>query len=199
MNDVINRAVPGVRIVSTSKPEPALRSLNVVAVYSDADRARNAVLALESIESDDAAISLTVVAPPGNDQVSVDPNAIEPGVIDELTPRMLKGAVIGLVVGALLVGGLVAVFDSGIWIGGALGGALFGLVTGGIWGAFAWMGGSDAYRQSFVETTGPTITVVGLHTDDGEHAEEGRRRLAVESDGPPIVVRPEDGDLIVDS
>src|SRR5207342_3635738 len=109
------------------------------------------------------------------------------GPIDEMTPRMLKGAALGFFVGAVLVGGVTALIDSEIWVGAAIGGAIFGLVVGAIWGAFLRMGGSDAYRQTFVETTSPTLTIVSLHSDDRVEAEEARRRLALEADAAPIV------------
>jgi hypothetical protein len=168
MTDLVRHVEPGGRMISTSNPEPALRAYNVVARYRSADEARNAVLALESLEADDAAVGVTVVELPSW-TVGVDdiPDADrDPGPIDELTPRMLRGAAIGLVVGAVLIGGITALIDSEIWVGAAIGGAIFGLVVGAIWGAFLRMGGSDAYRQTFVETSSPTLTIVSLHSDD---------------------------------
>ncbi len=177
-------------MISTSNPEPALRTYNVVARYRSVDAARNAVLALESLEADDGAVGLTVVELPSR-TVGVDdmPDADrDPGPIDELTPRMLRGAAMGLVVGALLIGGITALIDSEIWVGAAIGGAIFGLVVGAIWGAFIRMGGSDAYRQTFVETSSPTLTIVSLHSDDRAEADEARRRLALEADEAPLLV-----------
>ena len=188
MTDLVRHVEPGGRMISTSNPEPALRAYNVVARYRSADAARNAVLALESLEADDGAVGVTVVELPSVGDDEHTDAARDPGPIDELTPRMLKGAAIGLVVGAVLVGGITAVIDSGIWIGAAIGGAIFGLVVGAIWGAFLRMGGSDAYRQTFVETTSPTLTIVSLHSDDRVEADEARRRLALEADEAPVVV-----------
>jgi hypothetical protein len=190
MTDLVRHVEPSGRMISTSNPEPALRAYNVVARYRSADAARNAVLALESLEADDGAVGVTVVELPswtaGVDEVS-DADR-DPGPIDEMTPRMLKGAAIGLVVGAVLVGGVTALIDSEIWVGAAIGGAIFGLVVGAIWGAFLRMGGSDAYRQTFVETTSPTLTIVSLHSNDRIEADEARRRLALEADEAPLVV-----------
>ena len=130
-------------MISTSNPEPALRTYNVVARYRSADAARNAVLALESLDADDGAVGVTVVELPTSPAVEERAANTErdPGPIEELTPRMLKGGAIGLVVGAVLIGGVTAVIDSSIWIGAAIGGAIFGLVVGAIWGAFMRMGG----------------------------------------------------------
>ncbi len=186
-------------MISTSNPEPALRTYNVVARYRSADAARNAVLALESLEADDGAVGVTVVelpASPVGEERGADTER-DPGPIEELTPRMLKGGAIGLVVGAVLIGGVTAVIDSSIWIGAAIGGAIFGLVVGAIWGAFMRMGGSDAYRQTFVETSSPTLTIVSLHSDDRAEADEARRRLGLEADTPPLVVEQTDDTLSI--
>jgi len=214
MTDLVRHVEPGSRMISTSNPEPALRAYNVVARYRSDDAARNAVLALESLEADDAAVGVTVVELP-TAELAARPGAAgdrahaeqrpeqhpeqHRGPIEEMTPRTLKGAAIGLVVGAVLVGGIVAIIDSSLWIGAAIGGAIFGLVVGAIWGAFSRMGGSDAYRQTFVETSSPTLTIVSLHSDDRAEADEARRRLALEADTPPLVVEQTDDTLSITS
>lgn len=198
MTDLVRHVEPSGRMISTSNPEPALRTYNVVARYHSADAARNAVLALESLEADDGAVGVTVVELPAAVAGQPAPNAErDPGPIEELTPRMLKGGAIGLVVGAVLIGGVTAVIDSNIWIGAAFGGAIFGLVVGAIWGAFTRMGGSDAYRQTFVETSSPTLTIVSLHSDDRAEADEARRRLGLQADTPPLVVEQTDDTLSI--
>jgi len=199
MTDLVRHLEPGGRMISTSNPEPTLSAYNVVARYKSADAARNAVLALESLEADDAAIGVTVVELP-TWTVGVDESSDadqDRGPIDEMTPRMLKGAALGFVVGAVLVGGVVALIDSSIWIGAAIGGAIFGLVVGAMWGAFIRMGGSDAYRQTFVETSSPTLTIVSLHSDDRAEADEARRRLALEAETAPVVVEQTDDTLSI--
>lgn len=203
MTDLVRHVEPGGRMISTSNPEPALRAYNVVARYHSADAARNAVLALESLDADDSAVGVTVVELPASfaEGSGADDRAAngepDPGPIEELTPRMLKGAGFGLVVGAVLVGGVTAVIDSSIWVGAAIGGAIFGLVVGAIWGAFIRMGGSDAYRQTFVETSSPTVTIVSLHSDDRAEADEARRRLGLEADAAPLVVEQTDDTLSI--
>ncbi len=196
MTDLVRHVEPGGRMISTSNPEPALRAYNVVARYRSADAARNAVLALESLDADDAAVGVTVVELPAvaGETAEAEP---DPGPIEEMTPRVIKGAAIGLVVGAVLIGGVVALIDSSIWIGAAIGGAMFGLVIGGIWGAFLRMGGSDAYRQTFVESSSPTLTIVSLHSDDRVEADEARRRLALEAEDTPLVVEQTDDTLSI--
>jgi hypothetical protein len=204
MTDLVRHVEPDGRMISTSNPEPALRAYNVVARYRSEDAARNAVLALESLDADDGAVGVTVVELPSVDLATppggADQSAVAEqhrGPIEELTPRTLKGAAIGLVVGAVLVGSVTALIDSSIWIGAAIGGAIFGLVVGAIWGAFLRMGGSDAYRQTFVETSSPTLTIVSLHSDDRAEADEARRRLALQADTAPLLVEQTDDTLSI--
>ena len=194
MQDLVHQALPGHRIVSSSDPEPQLRTYNIVAIYRSADQARNAVLALESIEADDAAIGLTVVEPPDTPDVSA-PGADPEGIMHDIVPRTLKGAVIGAVVGAVVIGLATALLASDIWIGGALGGALMGATFGALWGAFLRMGGSSAYRQTFVATSSGAVTMVSLHCQDRTEATEARSRLALEADSEPVVLQLEDGEL----
>ncbi len=198
MTDLVRHLEPGGRMISTSNPEPTLSAYNVVARYKSPDAARNAVLALESMEADDASIGVTVIELPipwtRDDRRVEEPTR---GPIDEMTPRMLKGAALGFFVGAILVGGVTALIDSSIWIGAAIGGAIFGLVVGAMWGAFIRMGGSDAYRQTFVETSSPTLTIVSLHSDDRAEADEARRRLALEAETEPVVVEQTDETLSI--
>ncbi len=201
MTDLVQHVVPGARVISTSNPEPRLHSYNVIARYGSADESRNAVLALESMEADDAALGVTVVelpAAPGDATHTHATGQRDRGPIEELTPRLLRGGAFGLVVGAVLIGGITALIDSSLWIGAAVGGAIFGMVIGGIWGAFLRMGGSDAYRQTFVETASPTLTIVTLHSDDRSEADEALRRLALEADIPPLLVEHSDDTLSMD-
>ncbi|MET0910657.1 MAG: hypothetical protein ABWZ99_14415 [Ilumatobacteraceae bacterium] len=193
MRDVVTLIEPSMSVVSISQPEPALLSLNVVAVYRDENDARNAVLALESIDADDLAVGLTVLgtsgARPSDDDTAI--RGLDPeGVTADIAPRAAKGAIIGAVVGAVVVGGAAALFAGGAAaLGGALGGLLLGAVIGAVWGAFARMGGSDAYRQTFVEPSSDSCMLVSLHTADTEAAERGRQVLAANADRAPYVVR----------
>ena len=59
------------------------------------------------------------------------------------------------------------------------------------------MGGSDAYRQTFVESSSPTLTIVSLHSDDRVEADEARRRLALEAEDTPLVVEQTDDTLSI--
>lgn len=193
MRDVAELIEPSLKVVSISQPEPALLSLNVIGVYRAENDARNAVLALESIEADDLAVGLTVLGPesdrPARDDTEI--RGLDPeGVTADIAPRALKGGLIGAVVGAVLVGGVAAIFAGGAAaLGGALGGLLFGGVIGAVWGAFARMGGSDAYRQTFVEPAREEVMLVSLHTADSSTAERARALLSANADRAPYLVR----------
>ncbi len=97
-------------------------------------------------------------------------------------PGPWSGGAIGALVGALLIGGATALFASGSTaLVAALSGAFFGGVAGAIWVVFAKMGGSDAYRQSFVAPELTDVCIVSLHTDDAQEAADARDRLAARS------------------
>jgi hypothetical protein len=198
LRDVARLIEPTMRVVSISNPEPTLAPLNVVAVYRLENDARNAVLALESMEADDGSVGLTVLGREDDPAFVTNETAddaeirgLDPeGVTADIIPRALKGAVVGAMIGAVLVGGAAALIDgaSGA-IAGVLGGLLFGAVIGAVWGAFVRMGGSDAYRETFVEPNVTELMLVSLHTADGAHAERARQALAANADRPPYVVR----------
>lgn len=200
MRDIAELIEPSMTVVSTSNPEPSLQTLNIVAVYRAENDARNAVLGLESIEPADGSVGLTVLGPQErtaqrtpNDDATI--RGLDPeGVAADIAPRALKGAIIGAVVGAVLVGGAAALIadDSAAWIGGVLGGLLLGAAIGAIWGAFLRMGGSDAYRQTFVEPSTAELMLVSLHTADTVTAERAREILAANADRTPYVVRYDD-------
>jgi hypothetical protein len=179
LRDVAERLFPDEEIVSISNPEPILRRYNVVAVAPSAEPARKAVLDLEAIEADDAAIGVVVLgsqhAEPADGKVDSE------GVTRAVFPRVVVGGLVGFVVGSVLIGGGAALLGAdSAWIGAALGGGLMGSVFGAIWVVFARLGGSDAYRQTFVQPRSEDLTLVSLHTDDPEEADEARRRLGKE-------------------
>lgn len=189
LNDLAHLVAPDTPVSTVSNPEPALKDYNVVGVFHDQDDSRDAVLAMESIEIDDAALGLLTFG-------SIEsPRGMQPqdrAIVGETLRRTAKGAAIGAVIGALLVGlGALAFSGSdaiGGAAGGAIGGALFGAFLGGLWGAFVRFGGSDAYRQSYTPDRSAT-TLVSLHTDSPDHAQEARRRMASINGTTPTTVR----------
>jgi hypothetical protein len=175
MTDLAERLVPHLDVVSTSQPEPTPGRHNVVAIVPDVEHARAAVLALESMEDDDARVGLVVMgARPRDDVAGIDPE----GVTGSVAPRIVLGALAGAVVGALVVGGATALLaDDSAVAGPAIGGAFLFGVFGAIWAVFARLGGSDAYRQTFVEPRTDAVALVSLHTDDRDAAAAGFERL----------------------
>lgn len=196
LRDLAQLIAPDAPIASTSNPEPALRSYNVVALFREQDDTRDAVLALESIEADDAAIGLVTFG-------ALDaPSGFQPEdrrITSETLSRAGKGAAIGAVISALIIGlGSLAFSTSTVAIGGAVGGALFGAFIGGLWGAFLRFGGSDAYRQSY----GPdqhARSLVALHTDSFAHAQEAQSLMGLIGGATPTVVRRDENRIWSDS
>jgi hypothetical protein len=184
LNDVARRLAPHLRIISASRPTPVLRNHNVLAVTESAAAGRHAVLALEAIEVDDdklgtvvmgAASSTATDTPPVSEPERLDPE----GVTRVVLPRILAGGVLGAIAGALLVGGGAFAFGAREWnlAGAAAGGAMLCAVFGAIWLAFAGLGGTDAYRQTFVDEAVTELTIVSVHTDDPEEASAALARL----------------------
>lgn len=183
LNDVALKLVPHLRIVSASQPTRPLRTHNVIAIAGTAEDARRAVLALEGIEADDDKLGTVVLGtagapsdPPADDgQLKADPE----GVGRDVMPRILIGAIAGAIVGALIVGGGALLFGAEGWefVGAAAAGAMLVSVFGAIWVSFAGFGGSDAYRQTFVDNDVSELTLVSIHTDDPREAAAARDRL----------------------
>ncbi|HWM20244.1 MAG TPA: hypothetical protein VNO51_11195 [Ilumatobacteraceae bacterium] len=180
LSEFVRREVPHLRIASMSQPEPELAHHNVVAATRDIDTARAAVLALEALEANDARLGLVVLSTNGDADV-VDGGADPEGVTGMVASRTLIGGALGALAGALLIGGATALFanaSAATAIVAAVGGAFIGGVFGAIWVVFAGMGGSDAYRQSFIAPELTDVCIVSLHTDDPAEAANGRDRLA---------------------
>jgi hypothetical protein len=187
LNDVARRLAPHLRIISASRPTPVLRDHNVLALADDAEAGRRAVLALESVEYADEQLGTVVMGavPPTPERFvadgagDVDGHVDPEGVSREIVPRVLLGGLIGAIVGALVVGGAALAFGASGWevAGAAAAGAMLFAVFGAIWYTFAGLGGSDAYRQTFVDASASDLTIVSLHTDDPSEAAAARDRL----------------------
>jgi peroxiredoxin len=185
LSDVARQVAPHLRVVSESQPASPLRTYNIVAYTHDSEAGRRAVVAVEGIEPADEQLGTVVMgagsesATPASDgEEGIDPEGVGRAVV----PRVVAGGALGALLGALVVGlGAVLLGASG-WtlVGAAVAGALLVSVVGAMWLAFAGMGGSDAYRQTFVREPASELTIVGIHTDDPDAAERARRRLSAE-------------------
>jgi hypothetical protein len=165
-----------------------LRDHNVLALASDAEVGRRAVLALEGIEHADDQLA-TVVMGAVNDDVaaeSTDGNGrVDPeGVGRQVLPRVLLGGLVGAIAGATVIGGAALLLGAEGWevAGAAAAGAMLLSVFGAMWLTFAGFGGSDAYRQTFVDDAATDLTIVSVHTDDPDEAAAVRSRLATIDD-----------------
>ena len=181
LGEFVRRELPHLHIASISQPEPEFARHNIVAATPDIDAARAAVLELEALEADDAKLGFVVLSA-GGAADGVAGRADPERVTRTVATRALAGGAIGALVGALLLGGISALFaDGSTALVAALGGACIGGVFGAIWVVFAKMGGSDAYRQSFVAPELTDVCIVSLHTDDAREAVDARRQLAARS------------------
>src|SRR5262245_52412559 len=141
----------GLDIVSVSQPEPVLLDRNVMAVTDDVLQARQAVLDLEALEIDDARLGLVVLEPPHRWGPEWKEGKTDVEGATKPVTRAPFGAVSGAVVGALLIGALAAVLGNGsTGMVGMIVGAVAGSVLGAMIAVFAGMGGSEAYRDTFV-------------------------------------------------
>jgi hypothetical protein len=180
LTGMVRQWAPHLRLMSVSNPEPHLERLNVVATTSDASVARAAVLDLEAEEGDDARIGLVALGSPTSDDddepVGVDPE----GVGRTVAPRIVTGGAIGAAVGAGVGATVTAISgaDTGFIVGGALAGAALLAVPGAMWATFPRLGGSDAYRQTFVNDDVDQLNVVSLHTSDRDEADRAFARLS---------------------
>ena len=184
LTELARQLAPHLRIISTSRPAPVLRDHNVLAIAGDAEAGRRAVLALEGIEHADDQLGTVVMGavPDAAEGDSADGKGhVDPeGVGRQVLPRVLLGGLLGAIAGAIVVGGAALLFGAEGWevAGAAAAGAMLLAVFGAMWLTFAGLGGSDAYRQTFVDDSATELTIVSVHTDDPDEAEAARSRLA---------------------
>ena len=187
LREFVHRQFAGLEIVSVSQPEPTLLDRNVVAVTDDLDQARQAVLTLEDLEIDDSRLGFVVLDGPYESAAWSHPeegdgHTDSEGATRMVVTRAVVGGVFGAVVGALVIGLIATILgNGGTGLAGAIVGAFAGSVIGAIATVFSGMGGSDAYRQTFMTPTGSQICVVSLHTNDRAEADLARDRLAAKT------------------
>ena len=100
-------------------------------MYDVEEESRNAVLALETIESDDSALGLVDF---GSDRPRQETAPTDARITAEALRPAAKGAAIGAVAAALIVGLSTMLLGAGdLADAAAVGGALFGAFVGGTW------------------------------------------------------------------
>jgi hypothetical protein len=179
LNDVARQLAPHLRIISSSQPAPPLRTHNVIALADTAELGRRAVLALESVEHDDERLGTVVMGTTAPASSGSLPGTDPEGVTRDLAPRIVAGGFLGAIVGAVVIGAGAFVLGARGWevVGAAAAGAMLVSVFGIMWLTFAGMGGSDAYRQTFVDEDATYLTIVSVHTDDPDEAASAHDRL----------------------
>jgi len=178
LNDVARQLAPHLRIISSSQPAPSLRTHNVIALADTAALGRRAVLALEPVEHDDEHLGTVVMGTTAPEATLSPPGADPEGVTRQLAPRILAGALLGAIVGAVVIGAGAFLVGATGWevVGAAAAGAMLVSVFGIVWLTFS-VGGSDAYRQTFVDHHATYLTLVSVHTDDPDEAAAAHDRL----------------------
>jgi hypothetical protein len=178
LDDLARQAAPHLEIVSVSNPEPVLRRLNLIAITSGEDAAREAVVALSADTDADSDIGVVVMSA-DSDRAVGDATADPEHVTGYAARRIAIGGAIGAVIGAILIGGAVAIFagEAAPVIPAIVGGALFGFVPGATYVTFAGLGGGDAFRQTFVAPELVDVALVAFHTESDELLQRARGRL----------------------
>ena len=169
---------PRLYVSAKSEPEPVLLGHNLIAVVHEPEASRELIRKWERIQP--AAAGVGFVALSRTPRADGDPMpAVATPVRAEGDPqkvaghtarRILRGAIPGGLLGAVVVGVIVAILapDGGNVIGAALGGAAFGFIAGAVISFVAGTGWSEAYKESFVEPTTTELTYASIHSDDIE-------------------------------
>ncbi|WP_116997546.1 hypothetical protein [Desertimonas flava] len=171
------RIAPSLTVASVSEPLPVPQRCNVIAVVGSADEARKLVLALESVEKLTSEDRIGVVVMSGENTEATGDRVDEAGATDGVGPRLLVGGGVGALIGGAAGAGLGLAIDDVAPAASAIGGAVLLGAFGAIWAAFAGMGGSDAYRQTFVVPTERELSIVSFHTDEIARADDAYDRL----------------------
>jgi hypothetical protein len=185
---VARRIAPHLAVVSASQPVPPLRRYNLLVLAHSPEDARRLVLSLESLETDDDKLATIALGPRRDIEpaVGADPEGIGPW----LGPAIVRGALLGALAGALLIGGLSAILGVSGWqlVGAALAGAALVGVFGVIWLSFARLGGTDAFRQTFVDDSITDLTIVSVHSDDPGEIAAAKDSLGVDGTDHPFTL-----------
>jgi hypothetical protein len=178
LSEWARRREPQLHISAKSEPEPVLLAHNLVAAVHDPDASRELLRKWERIQP--AAAGVGFVAMSSVPQADGRPSYEEPGptraegdpqkVTGHAARRILRGAIPGGVIGAIVVGVIAAILmpDGGNVLGAALGGAAFGFIAGAVISVVAGSGWGEAYKESFVKPEDTVVTYASIHSDDLE-------------------------------
>jgi len=143
---------------------------NVLAIFDDLVTARRAMLHLERAGVAADSIALLGARPEhtGTEAVRATTELTQHNDADASAGAVDTGAIGALT--ALIVPGIGPALAAGIWtVGGA--------ASGGVIGGVAGIGGSDAWRETYLAVETGRV-VVGVHTDDADQADLGEHALS---------------------
>lgn len=178
------RLLPGLRVLSSSAPDPLLRRHNVLLLQADLDAARQLVVEIEDQLGSGEVAFVALGREPVADAPGAAANAVDErgGAGADLVSWWGRSLVLGAAAGALLGAVIFAAVGyalgvrGGLLVGGTIGVGLLVGVFMAIWTAFARMGGSDAFRQTFIPHEANDVAVVAVLTDDPDERAMLRRR-----------------------
>jgi hypothetical protein len=169
IEDLAHRLLPGAPIGDTAAADSVLRRHNVVGVFNDVGTARDAIARLEGLAGDGAHIQFVGFEVSTRDDRAV-PGEVDPeGVTAMAGRRIALGAVIGALVGAIVIGGLAYIVtgEAGAAVGSGIGAGMILGVIGALLANFTKYGAGDAWRQTF-QPVPPPVSLVAVLTDDPE-------------------------------
>jgi hypothetical protein len=166
IEDLAHRLLPGAPIGDTAAADNVLRRHNVVGVFNDVDTARDAIARLEGIAGDGAHIQFVGFEVSTRDDREIRGEVDPEGVTAMAGRRIALGAVIGALVGGIVIGGLAYIVtgEAGAAVGAGIGGTILGVI-GALLANFAKYGAGDAWRQTF-QPVPPPVSLVAVLTDD---------------------------------
>lgn len=156
---------------------------NVLAVFPDADAARDAMVTLErgGIEAKD----ISLLARKDGDDGEGTVREGDRELTADVGKRVATGAAVGgaggglagLIAGAaaFAIPGIGPVVGAGIW-GATLGGAVAGTAVGGVVGGISGLGMGEAWEATYSEVENGRV-VVGVHAEDSAVVDRGARLL----------------------
>jgi hypothetical protein len=168
---------PRLYVSARSEPEPVLLQHNLIAAVRDPDVSRELLRKWERIQEAAAGVGFVAMSrsprpdgrPPYTRPEPVEGSKGDPQkVAGHAVRRIVRGAVPGGLIGAIVIGVIAAILtpDGGNVTAAALGGAAFGFMAGAVISFVAGSGWSEAYKESFVEPETTEVTYASIHSDD---------------------------------
>ena len=185
---------PDLFVVTKSEPEPVFLDYNLIAVSRDPQESRDLLRKWERVQPADAGVGFVAMSrssePPavnarvdaltGDVRAQADPEQ----VTGHAARSIVRGALPGGLIGAVVVGALAAVLMPGgaSFTGAALGGIAIGFVAGALISFLVGSGWGEAYKESFVEPELADVAYSSIHANDREMIAKAAKVANVSSD-----------------